>query len=425
MYNQRTLSPGDKACTLQICLILSLVFFWSGLSYANATLRTEMPELCYKCHANLKESLSDPSVHFPFKNGKCAACHNPHTGNIKGLLNEQINTLCLRCHTSVNNAMQKGNVHGALRQGSCMDCHAAHTSKNRGLLVKNGKDLCWQCHASLKEQLSRKHIHSAFNNGECSACHDPHGSAEDYQFVASPNKTCKKCHAPRCNVKGVSLTHITKEMNCVSCHSGHASDVKGLLGPFGHSFFLGKECGSCHDPFVANKPATTRLSGQALCFSCHEKDPAKFREGDAHWGIADNPCVECHVYHASKKKSYTALESGVCFRCHESIQKKAAIIKKAVKDMKLPVIKQTQCFICHKPLHSRERYSLRANAINVCNVCHAAQHKITHPLGEKALDHRTGKPMDCISCHSMHSARARFLLTHDRERELCVQCHRM
>lgn len=410
---------------LIICLILSAVFFLSGISSADVALRTGIPALCYQCHANLRERLSDPSVHFPFKDGKCTACHNPHTGNLKGLLNEQINTLCLDCHKGVKNAMQKGNIHGALRQGSCADCHTAHTSKNKGLLVRNVKDLCWECHDSLKDHLIRKHIHKTFKDMECSACHDPHGSAEEYQLLASPNKTCKKCHAPRCNVKGVSLTHITKDMDCASCHSGHASDVKGLLGPFGHSLFLGKDCDSCHNPFVAGKPATTRLSGPDLCFSCHEKDPAKYRKDDAHWGIAANPCAECHVYHASKKKSYTVREASVCFRCHDSIQKKTAVMKKTVKGLKLPVLKETQCFACHKPLHSTEPYSLRAEAVFICNACHEAQHKISHPLGEKAIDHRTGRPMDCLSCHSMHSARADYLMTFDRQREICVQCHRL
>jgi predicted CXXCH cytochrome family protein len=414
-----------KAYTLSICLVLISIFFITGTSYPKVTLRTDIPELCYKCHEKLRERLSDRSVHFPFKNGKCAACHNPHTGDVKGLLNEQINSLCLDCHEAVRNNLKKANIHGALMKGSCSDCHYPHSGENPGLLVKNEKELCWGCHEDLKEQLNQAHIHSPFNSGECSSCHDPHGSSQEYQLLASPNKTCKKCHSPRCNVKGVSITHITKDKDCASCHSGHASNVKGLLGPFGHSAFLEKKCDYCHNAFLENKPVTTYLSGQDLCFSCHEKDPAKFRENDVHWSISDNPCKECHVYHASKQKSYTVQEANLCYRCHDSILKKFAIMKRTVKNIKIPPLKQKKCFACHKPLHSYEPYYLRADVISVCNACHEAQHRISHPLGEKALDPRNGKPMDCISCHSMHSAKADYLMSFDKQRELCIQCHKL
>jgi predicted CXXCH cytochrome family protein len=61
----------------------------------------------------------------------------------------------------------------------------------------------------------------------------------------------------------------------------------------------------------------------------------------------------------------------------------------------------------------------------MCARCHESQHKITHPLGDDVIDVRNGEPVTCISCHSMHSAKADYMLTHEKDRAICIQCHKM
>lgn len=402
-------------------LLLGLVLAVSGTQAA--AVKGNLADACFKCHPKLKEGLLQKNVHFPFKQGKCSACHNPHVSNAKGLIKEEVNSLCLSCHEDIRNLLKKANVHTALKRGVCTDCHYAHSGGNRHLLVKPEKLLCLSCHEPLKAQLNRANVHAPFKEGECSSCHNPHGSSEKNHLLAAPGKTCKSCHAPRCKAGGVSISFATKDLDCASCHTGHSSNSKGLLGPYGHTSFLNKNCEQCHNPIVANRKITIRLEGEKLCFSCHTKDPAKFKENDIHGSAAKGGCGMCHSYHASKKKDITTAESTACLACHEATGKRITFMEKKLKVLKCAPIKDRKCFECHTPLHSSRQYYLKADKILTCAKCHEAQHRITHPIGEGTLDVRSGQQLTCLSCHSLHNANAGFMLTHDSRRQLCIQCH--
>ncbi|MDH4029191.1 MAG: cytochrome c3 family protein, partial [Nitrospirota bacterium] len=77
----------------------AIVFAWSGSSAtAQVKLKADVPALCYECHKELKKNLADQYTHFLFKQGKCTTCHNSHVSNVKGLMNDEVNTICLNCH---------------------------------------------------------------------------------------------------------------------------------------------------------------------------------------------------------------------------------------------------------------------------------------------------------------------------------------
>jgi len=403
------------------CVLVSVL--GPGISPASAStkLRQGAPELCFQCHPDLKESMSDASVHFPFKQGMCLSCHAVHAGDKKALVKGEINALCLSCHSGTKARLDRGGVHTALLQGKCTDCHFPHAGKQKKLLVADEKDLCWNCHDRTKGQLESPVKHSPFEQGTCASCHEAHASAEPYLMVAKPNDLCQRCHKPGCNVKGVSITHTTSKMNCTQCHTGHNSRVAGLFGPNGHAPFMAKSCESCHDPIKPGQKLTTLAKGKDLCFGCHENDPTNFREDDVHLSFSENPCALCHEYHASVKESLTVREADVCFNCHGEIEKKIEVMKKSLKRR---VHREQACFNCHKPMHSRQPHYFKAEISEVCSSCHASQHRVTHPLGEGTVDPRSGQVMTCIACHSLHEARADFMLQFDRRRQLCIQCHR-
>lgn len=396
--------------------------FNTNNTFAESGFKTRVPEICYKCHDKLKDALSKKSVHAPFKMGKCNSCHNAHVSDKKGLLRDNINDLCLDCHEGTKKLLNKGNIHGALRKGVCTDCHSAHSSDNKSLLVKPEKKLCWNCHEKLNDQVKKPHVHSPFKEGECASCHDPHASTAKNHMHSSPSKTCKQCHAPRCKAGGVSIAAVTKDMDCTSCHTGHSSNTKGLLGTYGHSAFLDKKCDQCHNPITADKKITLKIAGPKLCLSCH-KDTVKFKENDIHGQNSQNACVICHSPHGSQKKSQTVDEAGLCIKCHEGTEKRTGVMERKLKNIKCTPVKYRKCFECHQPLHSSEPYYLKADLITACSRCHEAQHKISHPIGENTFDPRVGRQITCISCHSMHSARAEYMLSYDRKRQLCIQCH--
>ena len=406
-----------------LCSML-IIFILTTSVYAQGDLKEKVPDLCYRCHVKLKESLSRGFVHFPFKDGKCGACHSVHAGDMKGLVKEDINSLCLSCHEGIKKALKKDFVHLAIKKGVCTDCHFAHSGDNKRLLVKVQKDLCWDCHDALKEQLKKSYLHVPFKNGECSSCHDPHASSEENQIRDNPNKLCKSCHAAKCKAGNVSITFAIEKLKCDECHSGHSSNTSGHLGPYGHTAFLDKKCEQCHNPIVADKKITTKMSGKDLCLSCHKKDPAKLRENDVHIKDEKGGCSLCHSYHASKRKNLTMKESQLCYTCHKDTEKRTIFMEKALKSIKCVPVKDRRCFECHIPPHSMNKLYFRADNIQTCSRCHTQQHKVTHPLGQDVKDPRNGQPITCITCHGMHSSKAEFMLYFDRKRQLCIQCHK-
>jgi predicted CXXCH cytochrome family protein len=411
--------------TLTLILTLTSVFLCGGLAYAQSgELKEQVPDLCYKCHTKLKQRLTLSNVHFPFGKGNCIACHDAHMSNMKNLIKEDINSLCLSCHEGIKRTLDKKFVHYALKKGKCTDCHYAHSGGNKYLLVKAQKDLCWDCHEPLKEQFKKSYTHPPFKEGNCSSCHNPHASSEENQLLDAPNKLCKSCHAPKCRAGNVSITFATENLDCTSCHGGHASNVTGLLGPYGHTVFLEEKCEQCHEPIVADRKITTRIAGRELCFSCHKKDPAKYKENDVHGSAEKGGCAMCHNYHASEEKDFTIKESLICITCHESTEKRTILMGKALRTIKCVPVKDRKCFECHIPPHSNNPLYFKAESIETCARCHLQEHKVAHPMGKDAIDPRNGQPITCITCHSMHSSKAEFMLIYDRKRQLCIQCHK-
>jgi len=395
-----------------------------GNADARADLKEGVPELCYQCHSELKAGLSDEYVHSPFKKGMCVSCHDPHVSDTGGLVKDSPDSVCLGCHEKIRSLVRKSNLHGALKKGACTDCHVPHSGKNRYLLVSEEKEICWNCHGSLKEQVGKKRVHAVFKEGKCSACHDAHASSEENQLLAAPSRLCRSCHAPKCKADGVSITRVTRAMDCTTCHSGHASDTDGLLGPYGHKAFLDRECKECHDPVAPGGRMTTRVKGEALCLGCHKDAATVSGNGDPHGSGTENACTMCHNPHASKKKTLTVNESGVCLGCHERTEKRTVLMERTLKSIRCAPIKERRCFECHLPGHSDKPLYFRTDDIATCAKCHESQHEITHPLGEGVIDPRNGEEVTCISCHSMHAAKADFMLSFDRKRQLCIQCHK-
>lgn len=409
-----------------ITMITIYFLLFTTSAFAQGELKAKIPDLCYQCHTKLKESLSNSNLHFPFKEGKCIVCHDAHTSIMKNLIKEDINALCLRCHEGVKRDLKKNYVHNALKKGLCTDCHYPHGGQNKHLLIKEEKNLCWGCHETLKEQFKKTYAHSPFSKGECASCHNPHASSEENQILDKPVIICKKCHTAKCKANEVSITFATDNMDCTSCHGGHASNTESLLGPYGHTSFLEKKCEQCHEPIVADGKITTKSSGKNLCFSCHKAETAKLKEKDFHINDTKGACVMCHNPHASKNKTLTVKESLLCFTCHETTERRIISMEKALRasPVRCIPIKERNCFQCHIPPHSQNKLYLKADEIQTCARCHVEQHKVAHPLGENVKDPRNGKPITCITCHSMHSARADFMLYYDRKRQLCIQCHK-
>lgn len=139
---------------------------------------------------------------------------------------------------------------------------------------------CTSCHSGLTE--GKKHVHSALR-APCTVCHDPNESRLPHLLRAATNDLCMECHAgefgtaatvtlfngsvklPRASLGDLRPLAVReghpvpdhpvfasagigqREINCLSCHTPHASDgspdllVSGAAGRKGL-------CGKCHSP---------------------------------------------------------------------------------------------------------------------------------------------------------------------------------
>jgi predicted CXXCH cytochrome family protein len=417
----------DKA---RFLAIISAGMFLIGVISANTAspphraLQDSAP--CLKCHKKTSKETTLKYQHKPFAKGNCSYCHNPHTSSYKWLLKEDTNNLCLSCHNSLRESIKKGIVHGAIGKETCIECHEPHASQLPNLMKEKETNLCIKCHKEVIEKdLKLNVLHEPFKTNKCSSCHVIHASSYKNLLKNKPNQMCKSCHEPRCKLNTLNISQITKGMDCTLCHASHSSNYKGLLGPYGHSDFLNKKCDSCHGPISQVDSFKAEIKTEK-CLKCHSN--TTINKNDTHYGLSENACSLCHYSHGSNNKQLVKKDSTQCLSCHKETVRKIKIMEKKLKGLKKSVLRNSECLECHTPVHSSGKYLLRGNdelGIKTCARCHPREHENTHPIGKNLKDPRTGGPLTCSSCHSMHEARYKYLLYYHPDRELCIQCHKL
>ncbi|MBZ5514103.1 MAG: hypothetical protein LAN62_04520 [Acidobacteriia bacterium] len=154
------------------------------------TLIAAPSELCAVCH-KIKPA---PTMHGPYRAGRCMICHDPHTSNFPRQVRAETNMLCLSCHgvnqpdVKIDTEVQQVSLPGGQtvsladyrqaakigldRSGtrghpimghpvsgpdprhrnaplSCLSCHTPHSSSVAKLLLADAKSnagFCGKCH---------------------------------------------------------------------------------------------------------------------------------------------------------------------------------------------------------------------------------------------------------------------------------------
>jgi predicted CXXCH cytochrome family protein len=278
----------------------------------------EAPEpICFKCHA--KDGFKGSFAHGPFAVGACITCHDPHGGNVPGMLRVTDPQLCFGCHANMRARFTNARFRHEAAVTRCTDCHSPHMSDQRHVLTTAAPKLCGQCHEKIVKDYQTAAVqHSpVVEEAACMSCHDPHAAQESSLLLANGLDICLKCHD-----------------KTVKAGQKDLADMKQLLesNPEHHGPIQDKYCSGCHDPH--SSPYYRLLTNDypkgfyspyfaskyALCLRCHESGLAKeertttltgFRDGDrnlhfVHVNKTSNgrTCRSCHEVHASVSPEY-------------------------------------------------------------------------------------------------------------------------
>jgi DmsE family decaheme c-type cytochrome len=151
-------------------------------------LTTAQPQLCYRCHADVRAKFSLPFHHrVPERLMNCSDCHNPH-GTFENRRTQLRNTaegnaVCTKCHTETAGPFVY--EHPVVKTEGCVSCHTPHGSSNPRLLkVTEMNTLCLQCHSTTNMTAFPRAIapsgpvhNQAAQYVACTTCHTQiHGS---------------------------------------------------------------------------------------------------------------------------------------------------------------------------------------------------------------------------------------------------------
>ena len=149
----------------------TLTFFFDGVPDPHApkksTRDTSTPEISVM-GTPLPGGGRVASVHKPFAEEKCTACHATPSEVFAATMDTN---LCLNCHQPVMSEYPA--MHGPVVGKACLWCHEPHQAAAPSLLKTTAPSLCLQCHE--RELLSTKVEGHKSETQSCLDCHQGHG----------------------------------------------------------------------------------------------------------------------------------------------------------------------------------------------------------------------------------------------------------
>ena len=181
---------------------------------------------------------------------------------------------------------------------------------------------------------------------------------------------------------------------------------------FSHKPYADKDCMACHAGQEGLK-----AEGMALCVTCHGGHAKDAEKPVTHAAVTTGEgCLNCHSPHAGRTREMLVRNdtAKTCQTCHDR--------KMFAGKFQHPDI--GGCATCHDAHGSEHAGILVEPQQKLCGQCHDVSESHFHPYTGQQKDPRTGRDLTCTSCHDPHAAEIDALLTHDKTRALCVQCHR-
>jgi len=314
---------------------------------------------------------------------------------------------CKDCHSGI---LEKKVVH-AVAAEACDGCHSSNGIEHPKQGVK-GFDLaeqlpalCYMCHEEKKQAT----IHAPVEAGECLTCHSPHAS----------------------DTKGLLVNDKQQDL-CFTCH-----DAGILARQVKHKPVADGKCSDCHDPHTSDFQKLTKADKPQLCFNCHVSVQMQTKNKVQHPPFGED-CATCHEIHSADVQNLlTQAMPGLCYNCHDmqSAAESAKVVHKVVNDAK-------GCANCHSPHASNQERLLTKAGKEICLDCHSRTIRsvdrtlanIGQMLKKGNTVHGVIENDGCTVCHNPHySANGKLLTAAFPEGvyvsgkpetfELCFTCH--
>ena len=250
-------------------------------SDAPGLLRGSSSQICFGCHS-ADATFKSSHKSYPVERAACHQCHDPHASAQRGLFRETI--------------------HPPFENGDCTACHAAAGSPEPFATVTSQDRLCGKCHADqvvASREASSGHISAG--GGNCTACHNPHAGDGPSMLLRDQQSVCLSCHNPGGASSGEAERYRTHaegkedgDLPCSTCHAPHGSEQPLLF--VSDSVEL---CGSCHTHEhgirhpLGEETRDPRTGSPMTCLSCHG-----IHHADSEMYLFESPerdlCVGCH-----------------------------------------------------------------------------------------------------------------------------------
>lgn len=228
-------------------------------------------ELCLRCHNDVAQG---GMYHDAEKIEGCTYCHEPHSSDTASFLSAKSPDLCYSCHSDLKDTItQAAMVHGPVSMG-CDTCHHAHQKLAGKGLAKTVPDLCVDCHEDFEpniESMSTRH-HLLLEGTKCAHCHDPHAGKAEYLLLGNSQSLCLNCHAKRVKSADGRIIANLKEVLAKDVHlhgpgSEHIQAAKNAdtAAPWEKKINKTPQntCTKCHNPHLNQKARVAKLRAAA------------------------------------------------------------------------------------------------------------------------------------------------------------------
>ncbi len=376
-------------------------------------LKAKEPELCQECHATFGKDLGPAHDNQPLGKSKCSGCHDPHSSDIPKLLLKF--------------------PHGPYAARLCSACHPAPTKGKVELAAANVDSLCYECHTNFKAEMAgARSRHKLLDKSKrsCMECHDPHAANQEYVLKKPEQDLCLSCHVerPEKTTQGDSgsLTFDSTDMPHLNLSSKYVHEPAK------------KSCLMCHDAHASEFPNELRVSTHDLCMDCHGPNSEKIVQSSQPFPLFNGlvslpPKTFEKLSHFELSGKYVHEPVNVsCDLCHDAHASDYA------KELYAPVTEV--CLTCHGPngiqlIRSQQPFplfdgkvSVAPNTFEKLMILNLVNGNFGHPTSKHPVyvaATADKAELNCVTCHSSHSASTGPKLLSTDKQATCQKCHEM